>query len=133
MNRYPDWEVRLVDYLGQIARSPFAYGRNDCALFTAGAIRAMTGEDLARGYRGYRSLKAGHKLLRERGFDDHVALAASLLTEVPPSFAARGDVAVVDGDDGPALGVVQGEAVYVLRPSGLGLILITKALRAFRV
>lgn len=131
--RLDDWQARLIDYVGQQTREPFAYGRNDCALFTAGAVKAMTGQDPAVGLRGYRSLKAGEKKLSEKGFADHVAVAASMFEEVPPAMAQVGDIAVVPGDDGLALGIVQGEAVYLLRRDGVGLVSILSAVRAFRV
>jgi len=134
MNRHQDWEVRLVEYVVPLMGADFQFGRLDCALFASGAVQAMTGADLARGYRGYRSMATGLRKLREAGHEDHIALAASLLEEVPVAMAHRGDIAVVEGDEGPALGVVQGEMIYVLRPSGgVGLVFLTDALRAFRV
>lgn len=134
IRRLDDWEPRLIGYVMPRMSDGFAWGRNDCALFAAGAVQAMTGVDLAHGYRGYRSLEGGLRRLKARGFEDHIALAASLLEEVPASLAHRGDVAVVQGDPGQALGIVQGEAVYVLRPyGGVGLVPVTEVLRAFRV
>ena len=133
MSRRMDWQAALTDYVVGQMRAPFGYGRHDCALFTAGAVAAMTGTDHAVGWRGYRSRAAGPRKLQERGFDDHIALVASLLPEIHPAFAHPGDVAVVAGDDGPALGIVQGEAIYVLRRDGLGLVPLTSAERAFRV
>lgn len=134
MKRFDDWEPRLVAFVLGRMQAQFAYGVDDCALFAAGAVQAMTGVDLARGFRGYRTLASGRRRLAERGFADHVALAAAHFEEVPPAFAHRGDVAVVEGDGGHALGIVQGEVVYVLQPvGGVGLVPITSALRAFRV
>ncbi|MTH62114.1 hypothetical protein GL300_23225 [Paracoccus litorisediminis] len=114
-------------------RTSFAYGRHDCALFAAGAVAAMTGTDHARGWRGYRSRAAGLRKLREAGFEDHIALVASHLEEIHPALAAPGDVAVVEGEDGPALGIVQGESIYILQREGLGLVSLLAAQRAFRV
>ena len=131
--RTPGWMGRLVVYLSRVHSMPFRPGRMDCALFVAGAVEAMTGEDHARGWRGYRSLAEGRKRIAERGHEDHVALAASLLPEVPVLMAQRGDVAVVPESDGFALGIVQGESVYVMTPRGLGLVPLTRAVRAFRV
>lgn len=135
MKRLPDWESRLVAYLSAAAPKAFAFGENDCALFTAGAVEAMTGVDLATKWRGkYRSLKTGFTRLAKAGFSDHVALAASLLPEVPPAFAWKGDIAVVPGDFGAgALGVVQGEGVYVLTATGLGIVPRLNIVRAFRL
>ena len=139
MDRLPDWRARLTDYVAAHARDPFSYGRLDCALFCAGAVEVMTGQDLARGWRGYRSLNEGRKKLAEKGFADQVDLVASLFPEVPVAFAQAGDIAAVPGDDDVALGIVQGEAVYVLRPPvrdgspALALVPLLSAVRAFRV
>lgn len=134
MRRYPDWQARLREYVAAQARAPFRYGKHDCALFAAGAVNAMTGVDLARGWRGkYRSLKRGLAMVREAGHEDHVALCASALPEIHPSKARRGDIAAVPVPDGLALGVVQGEYVWVLQPQGMASVLLTDAQRAFRV
>ena len=130
------WQHRLTAYLASIASAPFEAGRLDCALFTAGAVKAMTGVDHARGWRGkYRSLAKGLKALEKAGHADHVALAASLYPEVPPIMAQEGDIAVVpaDGETGSALGIVQGPSIYVMSRAGLTLAPLTLATRAFRV
>jgi hypothetical protein len=133
--RLPDWRTRLEDYLARVAGQPFRPGRHDCALFVAGAVEAMTGEDPAAAWRGaYRSLDAGQDALQAAGFADHVALVAAACEEVPPALAAVGDIAVLPGaGKGAALGLVQGAAVYVLHPGGLGLVNRLHVERAFRV
>ena len=89
---------------------------------------------MAADWRGrYSTMRGGLRVLRKAGFEDHIALAAAHFPEVPPLMAQPGDLAVVPTDDGQALGVVQGEAVYVLGPHGLGLVSILSASRAFRV
>lgn len=126
------WQLRLAQFLGDAARRPFQPGRHDCALFAAGAVHAMTGLDLARGWRGkYRTLAAGQRALERAGYTDHVALAAAHL---PGTQRPRpGDIAVIDTGDGQALGVVQGHMAYVLRPAGLGLVPLTAAIQFFEV
>ena len=90
----------------------------------------MTGEDPAAKWRGeYRSLRDGRAMLD----GDMVGVAASLFEEIEPILARVGDIAVVDGDDGDAFGLVQGAFIFVLRPSGLGFVPLTDAKRAFRV
>ncbi len=132
--RYFDWKVQLAQYLGEVARAPFEPGVNDCALFAAGAVAAMTGLDLAADWRGkYQTLEEGLALLKGAGFGDHVALAAAHFAEIDPVFAAPGDIAVVRAVEGEALGIVQGEGIYVVTPRGLGVISMNTALRAFRV
>lgn len=133
MRRLVDWRARLTAYLAQVSGKSFRPGRHDCALFVAGAVEAMTGVDHARGWRGYRSLATGQKKLEARGFADHIALIANILPEVSPIMAQVGDLAVVESDGDQALGIVQGAYVYVLRPDGAGLVLLTDVTRAFRV
>jgi hypothetical protein len=134
LERRPDWRARLLAYGRAAARERFAYGVHDCALFAARAVQAMTGDDLHFAWAGrYTSRRGGLRVLRAAGFDDHVALVASLLPECPVLRARVGDVAVVEGDDGAALGIVIGEAIWVLRPEGLGSVPLSSASRAFRV
>jgi hypothetical protein len=131
--RHPDWQPRLTDYLRANHARPFAWGRWDCALFVAGAVKAMTGRDPMRGYRGYRTLREGLRKARARGVEDHVAGVAASFAEIPPAFAGPGDIAAVPGEPGLALGIVQGAQVYVVGARGLGLVSLTEARRAFRV
>ena len=138
-----DWEPRLVAYLASTAGQPFQPGALDCALFVAGALQAMTSVDHASPWRGrYKSLKAGRSALKKAGYADHVALVASLtdadgellFKEFPPAFAHKGDIAVVAGSEGmDALGIVQGEGIYVLKPEGLAVVRRSEMKRAFRV
>lgn len=132
--RLPEWRAHLTAYLGDVARMSFRPGRHDCALFAAGAVEAMTGVHPAPSFvDAYRSLDDGFQLLAQEGFADHVAMAAALFEEIPPRDAGAGDLLTVAEPGGMALGVCQGAAVYVLRPSGLGLVDLMGAARGFRV
>lgn len=135
LKRLPDWHPRLRRWLGTVAGHPLIPGVHDCCLFGAGAILAQTGIDLAAPFRGrYTTFAGGRRVLRRAGFDDHVALIAAHLPRTHVSTARVGDVAVVPGEDGDAVGVVQGAAVYVLTQSGrLGLVPMAPVLHLFRV
>ncbi len=101
----------------------FCPGKHDCALFAAGCVAAMTGDDFAAPYRGrYRTLRGGIRILRKAGFSDAIALAAAHLPPVAPAFAADGDVAVVPTPEGPALGILIGAQIRVAGPKGLRLV-----------
>lgn len=133
-SRRPDWRARLTAYMAEVAARSFRPGTHDCALFAAGAVEAVTGVDLAATWRGtYRSLAEGRAALGARGYADHIELAAAWCPEVAPSFAHIGDLAVLPGEDGDALGVIQGAHVYALRPSGLALVNRLHIKRAFSV
>jgi len=133
--RRPDWQARLAAWLADVARTPFAEGAHDCALFAAGAVAAMTGVDPSEGFRGrYTTTRGGLRILRRAGHADHLALATALLPEIDPPAAGAGDLAALAGPEGPALGVVQGpQAVYVAGPSGVALAARAMAVRAWRV
>lgn len=119
--RLPDWRPRLTAYLAETAQDGFRYGSNDCALFSAGAVRAMTGHDLAAAWRGsYTTLQGGLKRLRKAGYEDHVAMADHRFTRVAPAFAQIGDIALLDTAEGRALGIFTGETIACLGPRGLG-------------
>lgn len=132
--RRADWHGRLTAFLAEAARGAFRPGRLDCALFAAGAVEAVTGRDPAADFRGrYATLNEGYAALRSAGHADHVALAASLFEEVAVAMAWPGDLAEVETPEGPALGVVQGQCLYVMGHGGMGLLPLAAARRAFRV
>ena len=134
MKRLPDWRQRLGEYVAGIAKTPFAPGSADCALFAADAILAMTGTDPAAGFRGrYKTLKGGFKRLQKAGYADLAALVAAHLAEIPVAMAQVGDIAILSADGEAALGVVQGDRIYVRSLGGLATVPLLSAERMFRL
>lgn len=132
--RLADWRARLRRYLATVAHRAVEPGQHDCCLFGAGALEAQTGLDLVAQWRGqYRTFAEGYRLLRRAGFADHVDFIAQHLPESYPLAAHCGDIAVVRADEGDAVGVVQGEAIYALMPRGLALLPMNAQSRIFRV
>ncbi len=135
MVRLTDWQTRLHRYLCAARHSPMRPGIHDCCLFGAGAVQAQTGIDLAAAYRGrYSTFAGGRRVLRRDGYADHIALIAAHLPEAHVSAALPGDIAIVPTEEGPAVGVVQGAAVYVLSANGgLGIVPMAPVQRLFKV
>ena len=134
MQKLADWRPRLRAFLAVQAEAPFAYGSADCGALAGGAIEAMTGENPHAKVAGkYKTMAGALRALKRLGHDDHVAYAASLLTEIEPLYATFGDIAVVDSPEGPALGVVVGAHIEVRAPGGRGVAPLTDAVRAFRI
>lgn len=125
--RREDWRSGLARFVERARSIPFEWGQHDCALFAAAAIEAMTGVDLASGWRGrYRSAAGAARLLRQAGHRDLPGLVASHLAPVSPLLAAVGDIAAITGQDGrPALGVVLG--AQVAGPGDRGLMFVPRA------
>lgn len=132
--RIPGWQAALIAHVAASARRPFRYGEHDCALFTLDALAVMTGTDLASPFRGrYTTFRGGIRILRRAGFRDHLDLVGRHLAETSPASAGPGDLVVLEGAEGSALGVLQGEGIYCLRPSGLAVAPRAAAQRAFEV
>jgi hypothetical protein len=132
--RRHDWYSRLSDAIEGALQRPFEWGVHDCALFAADAVLAMTGVDLADGFRGhYRSAGGAMRILGRGGCDDVTEYAATLLPEIAPALAAAGDIAAVLTKAGPALGVLTGPLVAVPGAGGLGFVSRGEAIRAFHV
>lgn len=131
--RLIDWRARLIQYVVETASEPFEPGKNDCAMAAARAVEAMTGVDYSKEFGSYSDLKSGIKQLRAKGYRNHVDLVAKLFEEIPVAFAGVGDIVVLDTELGEALGIVQGEYVYVTGKDGRALVSLLDAKRAFRL
>lgn len=127
-----DWRPRLTAYLGAVRSVSFGYGEGqlDCALFAAGAVEAMTGVDLADGWRGYRSGADGVRRLRDRGFDGMPGLLAHHCAACPPLLARPGDLVLLPRG---AVGVCQGRLAYAMGRDGVKLADMADATKGYRV
>lgn len=119
--RVADWPERLNALLAERYAMPFAWGGNDCCLFAADDVRALTGFDLAAGLRGqYSTPEEAARLLEEEG--GIVALATAMLGQPRelPLLAQRGDVVCVEMAGRLSLGVVAGNGQWCAPgPDGL--------------
>ena len=128
--RKPRWETLLHEFLEQRKAAPFAWGQNDCALFAADAVHAITGQDLGASFRGKYADAAGAQAEMEQacGNADALALAAYLCSQAgfAPwphiNLARRGDVIVLENPDGShSLGIVGLNGVHALFVTEQGL------------
>jgi len=119
-----------------------AWGEYDCAMLAADCELAQTGHDPAAPYRGrYQTRAAGLRLVQADGFADYVDVFAARLPGIPVGHARTGDIVVIAGEPGAALGVVEGANIhaYAMRPGGrvedatFGVAPLLSATRAFRV
>lgn len=137
MKKRKDWRPRLRGFLAKHEATPFSYDSAlgmDCGAFAGGAVSAMSGHNPHAAVAGqYTTLEGAMKALRALGYDDHIALTADALEEIDPAFATYGDIAVLEGPDGPSLGVVLDAHIEVRGHEGRALRPLTDAVRAFRV
>ena len=134
LRRARDWRKRLSDVIEERRRVPFTE-ENNCALFMADCVAAITGVDLAADYRGkFKSLAEAIILLRKAGYADLCEFLTQHLDEIPPALARAGDVMAFPPEQtGWAGGIVNGERVTVMSEAGLGTVSRDLAARAFRI
>jgi hypothetical protein len=137
VHRISGWRTALHEEIERHRRVPFSFEDGaDCAIFPADCVKAMTGVDLAAGFRGrYRTLKGALRALRSAGHSHLVEAVAAKLEPISVLKARAGDVAAFQSDDvfGWSLGVVIGPTVVVRRPEGLGWMHLDAVTKAFRV
>lgn len=137
LKRRDDWHARLSAEMDRQRRLPGDWGRHDCALgLAAGVIEALTGTDLARGYRGrYRTPSGAQKILTEAGAADLRAFVAQMLPEIHPSQANVGDIGLIaeEGPLGQALCMIDVSTLVVMTPDGHGHRPRSQLLTAFKV
>lgn len=97
MKRHPLWEARLNALLAERSNAPYYYGSNDCLLFPAAAVKAVTGKDHGRGHRGkYKSAASASRYLRSLGHESPEGYLDGLFPEKPIGFAQRGDLVLAE-------------------------------------
>lgn len=138
LTRLPNWRARFDAECDRLRLSPFAWGSHDCGPGLAGNLTmAITGVDVAADYRGRYTTRTGAlRVLRSGGYETVGDLVASMLPEHEHHSMARiGDVVAIPTESafGHALGVVNGERVFVLTENGFGTVDRCEAVRAFRV
>lgn len=110
----------LVAFLEARAAMPFAWGKNDCVTFAAGAVLAMTGEDaLAFPDRRPTWKSAAGAARRLAQFGGLEAAVSTVLTEIPVAMAHRGDVGLVEVEGRQNLCIFEGDLIVAPGEAGL--------------
>ena len=132
--RCPNWRTRLHEELTASQARPFEWGTNDCALFAMRCVEAMTDDNPAATVAGkYKTAMGAAGVIKRAGHATLQEFAAANFPAIHPSRANTGDLAAVQTDDGPALGIFSRDRIHVMRLDGLGTLPRTAAVAAFRV
>jgi hypothetical protein len=130
--RLADWQLRLAEFVKARAPMPFVWGENDCCLFVADAIEAMTGADPAAPVRGYDSALGAHRLIEGAG--GLRELVSQLLGEpVSPLMAGVGDAVLLDNEGRELLAICNGTSAIGPSESGLAVLSMEAARVAWKV
>jgi hypothetical protein len=148
LERKKFWDTRELErFLLERAHAPFKWGTNDCALFVADAVEAMTGVDIAADFRGYVDEPGAFQAIRAvigapagaRVTVEHAAVYCASKygfaeLEVPLS-AQRGDICSLEESGRVILALVHlnGREIVTAGELGLKRFPITQIRRAWHV
>lgn len=121
-HRLPDWQTRMEAFVRERMHTPFAWGANDCAIFAADCVQAITGQDPApAGLRRHRTAKQAYRAIARHGGLPAIATLA-LGPAMAPTQAHVGDVVLVSAGKRDALAICNGQTA--LTPSAQGLVAV---------
>lgn len=122
LTRIEHWLTQgLGAYLHAHEQDKFVWGENDCSLFAANCVQALTGVDIASDFRGrYTDQTSAFALIKEITGGTSVADAAAYCAEKHgltewkfPLQAQRGDLVVVKNGENVIAGVVDSSGKFV--------------------
>lgn len=131
MQRQPDWQLRFEAFIASRLSAPFVWGSNDCAVFAADCVQALTGQDPApAGLRAHSTEKQALRALKRHGGVAGIATAV-LGQPVPASQANIGDVVLCKAGHRDMLAICNGGSA--LAPSARGLVTVPLGALCWRV
>lgn len=139
MTRKDLWIIPYNEFVDNIRRTGFGWDVIDCGPRFVGALcEALTGENPAAHLIGrYHDEASAVELMHELGFSNLADGVASMLPEYDnPALAQMGDIAAILDESSPfgyALGIVNGERIFVLGNKGVGVVNRRHMKRAFKV
>jgi len=136
LNRVPRWEIALAKWVEASMGRPFQWGRFDCGLMAADAIEAITGIKVADDLQ-YET-EEGAKAIVGEDFSSLQELCDERVgVEIRPTSARKGDIAMVEFNDGEAYSLVvdYGRSYIVATDKGVRIVRkeAVKAVKAWRV
>ena len=115
VNRHDHWPRLLSEAIQAAAQTPWSWATDNCALFTADCVLAMTGTDIAKGYRGrYKTARGWNRIIK--GDVEIIAVKiceAHAMKEIDPAYAQRGDIVIFLSQGEKCVGVVSDNAAMV--------------------
>ena len=101
MIRQPGWESRLSEAVVRHEQMPFEWGKSDCFRLMMDTIKALTSYDPYPELDGAYSTEAeALQRLEDRGFVSVEEFIQPLYPPIEPSFARRGDIAIIPAELG---------------------------------
>lgn len=131
LQRVQHWAERPFDeFLLERAHAPFAWGVQDCAMFAADGVLAVTGVDIADDFRGkYASEDEAFALIQSVTGGEGIRAAAAwcaakhgLVQREHPLMAQRGELVLVEESGREIAGLVHLSGRFVVCAGEAGLV-----------
>lgn len=125
LKRHENWPLLLSRFIADRIALPFAWGQNDCLLFCADCVNALTGVDFTHPFRErvYSTEEQAKELITEFSGGSMTDLVTQYLGDPRPYPLKnrRGDIVVADIAGVPAAGVIDdtGRRVAFLTHKGI--------------
>ena len=130
--RREDWVEKMWLAIDDHADTEFVWGVNDCCLFVARVVDAMTDSDIETQLNAsYTDEKTA--LAYIASFGSLEAAVSSYLGQPEPGRPLRGDVVLIDGGEGPALGILVGGHIAGMGPNGFVYLPRSEALQRWSI
>lgn len=112
----------IADFAEESAGYPIAWGKSDCAMWSAALLKRLHGVDLAKGWRRYRTERGAKRVLGKLGLPGAVrkAVKAHSWHRRDPADVRVGDLGLVWLDEGPACVVCMRVATTDAPPTWIG-------------
>jgi hypothetical protein len=131
--RRQDWPLHLERFVAARMAMPFVWGSNDCAIFAADCVHAITGQDPApAGLRRHTTAKQAYRAIARHGGLSSIATDA-LGAPGPVRLACVGDVVLVKTGGRDALAICNGSTAMMPSARGLVSVGLDTASHAWRV
>lgn len=130
-----NWVERLHAAIDRQSEAPFDYATLNCALFAAENVDAVLGDEskYAEAIRAEFADEAGARAFMDREGGLEAAVTKRLGEPVAWWHLRRGDVALIETPEGPALGTCLGDVIILLGPDGIASLKLDKVLKGWRV
>lgn len=133
--RKEGWEIALSQFLHARRKARFVWGENDCVLFPADAVQAITGVDPAAAGRGYKTEAEANAILAGLGtLDNLITSGMGFPPHTNARMAKRGDVVIMEINGQKTGGIVDDSGqklVCVTLKNGLMRLPLSRATRVW--
>lgn len=134
LTRKQDWQLHFEKCVSDNYNKKFEWGTHDCWLWSANLVLAITGEDIAKEYRGkYNSARTALEIIKTYGGISELCTKYVGKEPVSPLFASVGDLVLIEYLRQEAMAICDGRTVLTTGSDGLLSLPISTTIKAWRI